>query len=261
MKRFFYFLTLLSALMLSTACFNFNKSERLLQETIKDLKLTVPQDLSDGVTWTDIKIDEQNMTYVYTSREPVENVEETFADLDMKKAEIHYGLATQYNGDLQTLFDALKDTNRGMIYIYKGLRSKKEIAIETTPEEMQLIDWSDLKDLSKKYLDHIIANINAGLPEAADEITVFDSVTRQGDIVSYNYTVYEDSEFSIQDLLDADPDDVKEALLPDLSDPEIVEFETLLKNAGCKLRYQYSGNKTGLDYVMTINPMSHTDVE
>lgn len=254
MKKIISLTLILVALVMATSC-GYN-SQAVLEKMVKDLKLQLPQNTGADVTWTDIELKDGYLVYTYTSGETHETISKTFESPEEKKAEIKYRLANSFNSGTKELTEALVNTNQGIIFRYKGLSTSQEAELKLSPEEVKNTPWNDTETLAKEYITLVIKNLNEQAPMTLDEVTILSSVIFSDGLVSYNYSLLEDSELTIS-ALNENRDAMIEALLPDLNDSEIMEFESMLKAAKCNLRYKYNGNVTGQTFSFTLEPISH----
>lgn len=96
---------------------------------------------------------------------------------------------------------------------------------------------------------------NAQMPMQVDYATTLRSVTRDGNVVTYEYGI-DESVFNFDDII-ARSDDFKANLKEQIKlmsspDSEVYTFMSLLKKTGKDLRYLYKGKNTGKTMTIVI---------
>jgi hypothetical protein len=109
-------------------------------------------------------------------------------------------------------------------------------------------------NLSKEVLlDQEIASSNAQMPIQMDNATTLLSLSRDGEIVTYEYLLDENEvDFSqfIEDKAQHRNKLSNQITLLSTTEPSMHAFMSLLKETGKSLRYRYKGNSSGV--VVTI---------
>ncbi|MBQ3364797.1 MAG: hypothetical protein IJG42_12705 [Muribaculaceae bacterium] len=96
---------------------------------------------------------------------------------------------------------------------------------------------------------------NAQMPMQVDYATTLRSVTRDGNVVTYEYGI-DESVFNFDDIIARSEDfkaNLKEQIkLMSSPDSEVYTFMSLLKKTGKDLRYLYKGKNTGKTMTIVI---------
>ena len=110
--------------------------EKLLKTLADNARLQTPQVIEEGVVMTDVILDENYFTYLYSCDESIIDMDILKENKDMVKASILEGLDS-YNTLFKQMCELLKTSHRKLAYKYVGSTSGKTVTVYVNPEEVQ----------------------------------------------------------------------------------------------------------------------------
>ena len=152
---------------------------------------------------------------------------------------------------MDAIINELIDSKLGMKMVYIGKTSHMGVSVSVTPKELQQL-WSHKDDPKNpdELLDTQIRITNIQLPIDLDNNMTMERSFREGNYVVYYYTWDDD----MIDLLKGSEKEMKEELVKYLnSDPSVVMFNNICKDAGVGLAYRYVGREKGREITIYIN--------
>lgn len=147
--------------------------------------------------------------------------------------------------DFKSMLDILKKNNGSFTYEYVGKRSGKKVTVDVTNEELR--NFGNEESDPQRVLDDQIALTNIHFPLRVDEITVVDSLTREGKDIVYWYRVDEEQVkiSQLEDLREAIESNLYETLRMQRDDISTKVFLRSCYNANADIVYRYQGSISG----------------
>ena len=131
MKRLF---ALAAAAVLSLALFSCNNDpEALLQEVVTTTQSMLPMDVGDGITCTDISLDDNYLTYYFECDEDSTSMDSALVELSNREEFLSELVA---DPDMAQLLKTIKAANRGYAATYTGNTSGKTATITFEADEL-----------------------------------------------------------------------------------------------------------------------------
>lgn len=162
-------------------------------------------------------------------------------------------LVLQNAEELRDVYAAAIDEAAGLEIHYTSSESGHTAILTMTADD--LAAWSPFGDDDPlEVLKREIEQTNASLPIQIEEGLRLDSLEMQGDMVIHSVNVNE-SIISMSELMEL-ADELKATLVESLTDPDLetVAYVNLYRNAHKGIAYRYTGNSTGLTFMVTVPP-------
>lgn len=215
----------------------------LLEDVVRELNKETP--ISMGMTGNLTEIAVRNNMLEITAKvdESLVNIESLQSNPELMKENLKL-IVQNGDGDMKTLFDLVKKSNKGLKFTYVGNVSGKKVSVSIKHEELKAMS-SAPKD-PNKLLQAQIDVTNAQLPMDYGNGMVNTKVVREGDYVIYYYQCDED----VLDIeqMQKNVSSMRSVIVDELnnsSDPAFTLFKKMCKDAGAGIGYYYVGNKSG----------------
>ncbi len=106
-----------------------------LRLTIAGMKLRLPQDKGNGIRYVDIKLENNNIVFVFS----VDDKQTRVSELAAVKKELRESIIASYLNTSQTriLLELCTEVNHGIIYQYYGSLSLQRLSINIPAEEIK----------------------------------------------------------------------------------------------------------------------------
>ncbi len=248
MKRIFpIFITLvLVAILGSTLLSSCGESanRKRLRKEIQALNSECPKPLTGDITLTEAKLEGDSVVYICYYDEQQGSIESMAKDKGLMKLKMQNALARTNFTESKGLLEVLDKENLYLKYSYTGSKSKKQLSVLITPDDVRTIrnTASDLKAVSKQTLELTVRQTRMLLPMVVDTGMTCTKVEYADNYLRYTYEVDED----IYDIasINAARSEIKQDILKDLKNSIGTAMLQSIIDAESQLEYTYQGNRS-----------------
>lgn len=110
-------------------------AEQLLQLSVDNARLQTPMTIDEGIVMTDVVLDANNCTYVYSCDESLYDFDVLNENIGVVKQALLEELSPN-DPAIKQLLDLLSATHRGLVYQYVGTTSGKTCTVYFSVEEL-----------------------------------------------------------------------------------------------------------------------------
>lgn len=247
MKTNIFLTTLVALVALVPSC-----GESKLQKMVEASNMECPISMGMLGELTSIELEDGNVVFYCSVNENVVNIDFLNENPDMMKRNAAM-MFKNPTGDIKKMFDALEEENSGLILSYKGKSSGKIASISLSRKEIvELGNSTDEKD-PEAILEAQVETTNAQCPMQIASGMVITHLSIEGDYVVYNVEC-DESLYSIA-AIRSNKVQAKQGIKNsiDLSDPTMVVFIKICKDAEKGIAYKYIGDTSEETCVIKIS--------
>lgn len=236
--KFFISFIAVSITMLLTSC----STGSPLKDAVEKLQRDLPMQINDFMSMDEISYENDVLEMVYGVDEDLIDIQALKANPKMLKQNAKL-VVSNASGDFKTVVDQLVKEGAGMRVTYIGRDSGAKVSVTLSGDELRKSSEMDADPM--ELLQAQIDVTNAQMPMQADEATVLNKLTLEGNYVYYNYTIDEDKlSISVMKQNEASMRAYLKQLI-DNPDPTATTFYDACRNAGYGIAHRYVGCYSG----------------
>lgn len=244
----------------------YNPNIELILADVNASNSTCPQKISDEMTMTSIRFDEPRrvLSFNYTVDSSVITASAMREGLSDYASNMETLKDMAEDDEMKVLLTALAEENGSIELNFYMKRERTNVRQEyTTSDITSALRYvsspsytsggnGDANGTKYKDVDMIVSNTNLGMPMKIDDSTILESLSRDGSLLYYNYTLVEDG-FTAEQIAPF-KNSIRATIEKNFDNALTQRLLQTLIDADITLIHRYVGNKSGGSFDIVFTP-------